>query len=77
LLDEGSEIVVIRADLAKELAVDVNQHRTMLMETANGSKEALPGCAEYLRITVDGLPTFAHAFVVPSAPYRLLLGRPW
>ncbi len=77
LLDKGSKIVVIRADLAKELGVDVNQHHTMLMGTANDSKEALPGCAEYLEITVDGLPTFAHAFIVPSAPYQLLLGHLW
>ncbi|KAF9016011.1 hypothetical protein BDZ89DRAFT_1076007, partial [Hymenopellis radicata] len=61
LLDDGSEICVIRADFASELGVDVNKHRTMLMETANGAKEQLPGCA----------------FVVPNAPYRILLGRPW
>ncbi|KAF9016621.1 hypothetical protein BDZ89DRAFT_961757, partial [Hymenopellis radicata] len=77
LLDDGSEICVIRADFASELGVDVNKHRTMLMETANGAKEQLPGCAEKLAIMVNGLKTFAHAFVVPNAPYRILLGRPW
>lgn len=47
------------------------------MEAANGSVTELSGCAEMLEIDVDGLKTWAHAFIVPTAPYRLLLGRPW
>lgn len=35
------------------------------------------GCVEMLEIDVDGIKTWAHAYVVPDAPYRLLLGRPW
>ncbi|KAF7761172.1 hypothetical protein Agabi119p4_10581 [Agaricus bisporus var. burnettii] len=49
----------------------------MMMQTANGGKEELEGCIEFLGITVEGVPTYAHAFVVKSAPYRLLLGRLW
>ncbi|KAG2738246.1 hypothetical protein P692DRAFT_20759185, partial [Suillus brevipes Sb2] len=30
-----------------------------------------------LEIDVEGIKTWAHAYVVPDAPYRLLLGRPW
>ncbi|XP_006456524.1 hypothetical protein AGABI2DRAFT_146341 [Agaricus bisporus var. bisporus H97] len=45
--------------------------------TANGEKEAMLGCVEYLELEVGGVKTYAHAFVVPRAPYRLLLGRPW
>ncbi|EKM81912.1 hypothetical protein AGABI1DRAFT_90243 [Agaricus bisporus var. burnettii JB137-S8] len=67
LLDEGSEIVLIQKDLCEELK----------LETANGGKEELEGCIEFLGITVEGVPTYAHAFVVKLAPYRLLLGRPW
>ena len=32
---------------------------------------------EYLELEVGGVKTYAHAFVVQSAPYRLLLGRLW
>lgn len=39
LLDGGSEVVVIRAAFATELGIDVNRHRTMVMETANSAKE--------------------------------------
>ena len=77
LLDGGSEIVIMREDLWKEVKVLVNMNRKMRMEAANGSMSELPGCAEMLEIDVDGLKTWAHAFIVPSALYRLLLGRPW
>ena len=47
----------------------VNMNRKMRMEAANGLTSELPGCAEMLEIDVDGLKTWAHAFIVPSAPY--------
>ncbi|KAF8816293.1 hypothetical protein BYT27DRAFT_7277147 [Phlegmacium glaucopus] len=77
LLDDGSEIVVIRRDLCEELGVTVNRNRRMTMQVANNVKEGLKGCAEFLEIDVGGIKTYAHVFVVDSAPYRLLLGRPW
>ncbi|KAJ3991112.1 hypothetical protein F5050DRAFT_1581968, partial [Lentinula boryana] len=77
LLDEGSEIVVVRKDLWEEIGFEVNPTIKILMQTANGGKEAMEGCAEFLELVVEGLQTWAHAFVVPRAPYKLLLGRPW
>ena len=77
LLDEGSEIVIVREDLCDELGLEVNRKRRMTMQTANGGKEELQGCVEYLELEVGEVKTYAHAFVVQSVPYRLLLGRPW
>jgi len=77
LLNERSEIVIVREDLCDELGLEVNRKRRMTMQTANGGKEELQGCVEYLELEVGGVKTYAHAFVVQSAPYRLLLGRPW
>jgi len=77
LLDERSEIVIVREDLCNELGLEVNRKRRMTMQTANGGKEELQGCVEYLELEVGGVKTYAHAFMVQSAPYRLLLGRPW
>ena len=42
----------------------VNTSRKMRMEAANGSMSELPGCAEMLEIDVEGLKTWAHAFIV-------------
>src|ERR1700678_4616043 len=66
----------MREDLWKEEKVPVNTSRKMRMEAANGSMSELPGCAKMLEIDVDGLKTWAHAFIVPTAPYPLLLWRP-
>ena len=77
LLNGGSEIVLIREDLWKEVGASVNVKRKMMMEAANRSTSELPGCVEMLEIDVEGLKTWAHAFIVSSAPYWLLLGCPW
>ena len=77
MLDGGSEIVLMREDLWKEVKAPVNMSRKMRMEAANCSMSELPGCAEMLEIDVEGLKTWAHVFIVPTAPYQLLLGWPW
>ncbi|KAG2336474.1 hypothetical protein BDR05DRAFT_896667, partial [Suillus weaverae] len=78
LLDEGSEIVIIRQDVWQKTNAPINQDvRRMRMQTANGGSQEMAGCLEMLEIGVEGIKTWAHAYVVPEAPYRLLLGRPW
>jgi len=64
LLDERSEIVIVREDLCKELGLEVNKKRRMTMQMANGGKEEMQGCMEYLELEVGGVKTYAHAFVV-------------
>ena len=77
LLDEGSEIVIVQENLYKELGLKVNKKRRMTMQTANGGKEEMQGCVEYLELKVGGVKTYAYAFVVQIVLYQLLLGRPW
>ncbi|KAJ8582376.1 hypothetical protein M405DRAFT_750358, partial [Rhizopogon salebrosus TDB-379] len=77
LLDEGSEIVVIHEDAWRKTNAPRNEQIRMRMQTANGGSQDMGGCVEMLEIDVDGIKTWAHAYVVPDAPYRLLLGRPW
>ena len=77
LLDDGSEIVIIREDIWKASQAKINSNVKMHMQTANGGIQHMPSCLEMLEIVIDGLKTWAHAFVIPDAPYRLLLGHPW
>lgn len=77
LLDEGSEIVVIQKDFLEELGADVNRMLGIVMEMANGSSELVKGCVKMLEISIGNIKLWAHAYVVPHAPYKLLLGRPW
>jgi len=77
LLDKGSEVVIVREDLCNEMGLVVNRERKMTMQTANRGKEGMLGCVEYLELEVEGVRTYAHAFMVQLAPYWLLLERPW
>ena len=74
LLDDGSEIVVIREDIWKASQVVTNSNIKLRMQTVNGGIQHMPSCLEMLEIDVNGLKTWAHAFIIPDAPYRLLLG---
>jgi len=77
LLDDGSEIVIICEDIWKASQAKINSNVKMCMQIANGGIQHMPGCLEMLEIVVDGLKTWAHAFVIPDVLYRLLLGCPW
>lgn len=75
LLDKGLEIVIVQENLCKKLGLKVNKKRRMTIQTANGRKEEIQGCVEYLELEVRGVKTYAHTFVVQLALYQLLLGR--
>ncbi|KAH9010333.1 hypothetical protein EDB84DRAFT_1226806, partial [Lactarius hengduanensis] len=77
VLDQGSQIVVIRWDLAQEAGVSINHDHRLDMEGANGVVSKTLGCAENLTMRVGDVTFAIHAHVVDRAPFRLLLGRPF
>ena len=77
VLDQGSQIVVIREDLANEVGAWINTQRVLRMEGANGSTSRTLGCAEDLQMRIGDISFTIHAHVVRVAPFRLLLGRPF
>ena len=50
LLDEGSEIVIIREDIWHKSQAAINPHIRMHMKTANGGTQDMPGCVECWRL---------------------------
>jgi hypothetical protein len=77
VLDQGSQIIAIRADLAKEVGVAINTKNCLEMEGANSSTSWTLGCAENLLMSIGSIKFQVHAYVVENAPFRLLLGRPF
>jgi hypothetical protein len=75
LLDTGSQIVIIREDLALEAQATINKVHRLQMEAASGTISWTLGCAENLPLTVGSISCLVHAHVVKRAPFRLLLGR--
>ncbi|KAG0701247.1 hypothetical protein DFH29DRAFT_1000435 [Suillus ampliporus] len=61
LLDEGSEIVVIREDVWKKTQAPINTNARMWMQMANGGSQEMAGCLEMLEIDIEGIKTWAHA----------------
>jgi len=64
ILDPGSQIVVIRHDLTKEVSAHINTQHRIEMEAANSSTNWTVGCAEYLTMQVGSVPFKIHAHVV-------------
>ena len=77
ILDQGSQIVVIRQDLAMEAGAHINFEHQLEMEGANGLVSKTLGCAENLTMQIGDVTFEVHAHVVERAPFRLLLGRPF
>jgi hypothetical protein len=77
VLDNGSQIVTIREDLACEVCAWINHNRKLEMEVASGSISWTLSCAENLTMQIGDVSFTIHAHVVKNVPFRLLLGRPF
>ncbi|KAI9507179.1 hypothetical protein F5148DRAFT_981775, partial [Russula earlei] len=77
VIDPGSQIVVIRQDLAREVNAKINYTQRLAMESANRLTSWMVGCAENLPMRIGDISFVLHAYVVEQAPMRLLLGRPF
>lgn len=77
VLNQGSQIVVITEDLVKEVGARVNTQRTLCIQGANGGTSHTLGCAEHLSMRIGDISFAIHAHVVRTAPFRLVLGRPF
>jgi hypothetical protein len=77
ILDQGSQIIVIRWDLAREAEVQFNPNFQLEMEGANGLSSKTMGCAKNLTMEIGDVSFEVHAHIVERAPFRLLLGRPF
>jgi hypothetical protein len=77
VLDQGSQIIAIRANLAREVGATINTKNRLEMEGANSSTSWTLGCAEHLQMSIGNIKFQVHAYVVENAPFRLLLGRPF
>jgi hypothetical protein len=64
VLDSGSQIVVIREDLAQQVGAKINTHRIVEVEGANGGRCRTVGCAEHLPLQVGDALLKVHAHVI-------------
>ena len=76
-IDDGSQIVSIREDMWEKFGLPIRSDKTMVMESANKTKNETMGLLQDLKITIGGYDFYLQVQVVREAPYEMLLGRPF
>ncbi|KAJ3555385.1 hypothetical protein NP233_g12224 [Leucocoprinus birnbaumii] len=77
ILDEGSQVIGIRKDIWEKLGLPLLRDQNMVMESANGTKEATLGLLRDLPVRIGTSIFFIQVQVFENAPYEMLLGRPF
>ena len=78
VLDDGSQIILIREDLWVELEnCPLNKREQIDMEVATGCTTKTLGLVENLAVRIAGITFYLQVHVVEHAPFRFLLGRPF
>ncbi|KAF9440990.1 hypothetical protein P691DRAFT_815582, partial [Macrolepiota fuliginosa MF-IS2] len=74
ILDEGSQITAIQRDVWERLGLPLLSNQTMVMESANSSKEATLGLLHNLPAHIGRSTLYLQVQVVENASYEMLLG---
>jgi hypothetical protein len=77
ILDEGSQIIGIRRDIWEKLGLPLLRDLTIVMESANATKESTMGLLRDLPVRIGSSTFYLQVQVIENAPYEMLLGRPF
>ncbi|RPD58699.1 hypothetical protein L227DRAFT_504864, partial [Lentinus tigrinus ALCF2SS1-6] len=76
ILDPGSQIVAINADMCYRLSIAYDERNTIPMTAANGTENRTKGLAENVPLLfAGGITVWLQMHVVENAAYDILLGR--
>ncbi|KAF9439955.1 hypothetical protein P691DRAFT_784123 [Macrolepiota fuliginosa MF-IS2] len=77
ILDEGLQIMAIRCDVWEKLSLPLLSNQTMVMESANASKEVTLGLLRDLPACIGCSMFYLQVQVVKNVSYEMLLGQPF
>jgi hypothetical protein len=77
ILDSGSQIMVIREDLARQVGVKINPHCVVEVEGTNSGHCCTMRCAEHMPLQVGDATVQVHMHIIRDAPFQLLLRHPF
>ncbi|KAI0055250.1 hypothetical protein BV25DRAFT_1773499, partial [Artomyces pyxidatus] len=78
IVDTGSEINIVSLHSYKNvIRAPLDIRRTVRLGNANGGSKMLRGLVSEVMLRTGGVETPANFFVGESAPFTMLLGRPW
>jgi hypothetical protein len=74
ILDEGSQIIGIRRDIWEKLGLPLSRDHTIVMESANATRESTMGLLRDLPVRIGSSVFYLQVQVFENAPYEMLLG---
>jgi len=77
ILDSGAQIVVMRKDIWEKLHAPIASSKFMTIESASSGKTTSLGLVENHPVRIGPITVFLQIQVVDSAPFKVLLGRPF
>lgn len=77
ILDQGSQFVAMRRDVWEKVGVALSKAKKWVLEAANGTTAETIGMIDYLNITFGDIRVPLKVQVVETAPFEILLGRPF
>jgi hypothetical protein len=69
VIDPGSQIIIMWADLVQEVGANINADWLLQMEGANGATNWTLGCVKYLPMYTGNISFLVHAHVMEHAPF--------
>ncbi|KAJ6542560.1 hypothetical protein B0H19DRAFT_957768 [Mycena capillaripes] len=76
-LDQGSEIVAMNRSVWKMIGVPLSPEKVLTMESADSNQSLTAGVVENLKFLVGDIDLLLQVHVVDSAPFDILVGRPF
>jgi hypothetical protein len=77
IIDTGSQLNVMKEEIAHMIRVPIDLTQPITMNDANGGKGVLKGRVESINFNCGPLDTFCEIWIGENVPFDLLLGRPW
>jgi hypothetical protein len=77
IIDTGSQLNVMKEEIAHMIRVPIDLTQPITMNDANGGKGVLKGRVESINLNCGPLDTFCEIWIGENVPFDLLLGRPW
>lgn len=77
LLDGGSQICSIEANVARELGIEYSPDITVFLQSANKTMSRTLGLAKNVPFKFGNTLAYLQLHVIPGAAYKVLLGRPF
>ena len=77
ILDSGCQVILMRKDVWTQLKVPLHPQKVLSMESANGTRNFTAGLVPRVKFSIGPVNLWCSVQVVETAPFELLLGRPF